>query len=285
MTGPTLAAGTVPVGPMLSMFDPIYVGIDEFGHPVYIRIIYKNLLAAGEPGGGKSGLMNTLTAHAALSAWSRLVLFDGKQVELGMWDDIADEFVGPDLDHAIITLRGSSASWTTATPGCAPTAAARSAPATASPSSPRLRRDRPVLHRAGHQGPARRIHHLVPRPGGPRPRRRHARHRRHPAAHRGHHPQEPARPVRLPRRVPLHLHRQRDIILGDGWSAAGIHRHRHPPSNPGECFLIAEGGIPQRIKVAYLSDADIIALADYAAWTRRTERLTTVTAGPAIAVA
>ena len=22
-----------------------------------------------------------------------------------MWDDIADEFVGPDLDHAIITLR------------------------------------------------------------------------------------------------------------------------------------------------------------------------------------
>ena len=33
------------------------------------------------------------------------VLFDGKQVELGMWDDLADEFVGPDLDHAIITLR------------------------------------------------------------------------------------------------------------------------------------------------------------------------------------
>ena len=53
---------------MLSMFDPIYVGIDEFGHPVAIRIIYKNLLAAGEPGGGKSGLLNTLTAHAALSA-------------------------------------------------------------------------------------------------------------------------------------------------------------------------------------------------------------------------
>ena len=33
-----------------------------------------------------------------------MVLFDGKQVELGMWDDIADEFVGPDIDHAIITL-------------------------------------------------------------------------------------------------------------------------------------------------------------------------------------
>ncbi len=36
---------------------------------------------------------------------ARLVLFDGKQVELGMWDHIADEFVGPDLDHALITLK------------------------------------------------------------------------------------------------------------------------------------------------------------------------------------
>src|SRR5436853_7288464 len=104
MTGPILTAGTIPVGPMLSMFDPIYVGIDEFGHPVYIKVIYKNLLAAGEPGGGKSGLMNILAAHAALSRACRMVLFDAKQVELGMWDEIADEFVGPDLDKAIITL-------------------------------------------------------------------------------------------------------------------------------------------------------------------------------------
>src|SRR5580693_2545804 len=105
MTGPAPADRTIPAGPKLSLFDPIYVGIDEFGHPVRIRLIYKNILAAGEPGGGKSGLLNTLTAHAALSACARLVLFDGKQVELGMWDDLADEFVGPDLDHAIITLR------------------------------------------------------------------------------------------------------------------------------------------------------------------------------------
>ena len=35
-------------------------------------------------------------------------------------------------------------------------------------------------------------------------------------------------------------------------------------------YLITEGGVPRRIKAAYLSDADIIALADYAAWTRRT---------------
>ena len=95
---------TYPVGPALSMYDPIYLGVDEFGEPVYIRIIYRNILAGGEPGGGKSGLLNIITAHAALSVNTRLVLFDGKQVELGMWDDIADEFVGPDLGHAITTM-------------------------------------------------------------------------------------------------------------------------------------------------------------------------------------
>jgi S-DNA-T family DNA segregation ATPase FtsK/SpoIIIE len=74
-----------------------------------------------------------------------------------------------------------------------------------------------------------------------------------------------------------------DIILGDGWSSAGITATEISPSNPGECLLIAEGGVPERVKVSYLSDADIIALADYAAWTRRTGFLPT--AGPATAVA
>ena len=52
MTGPAPSTGSIPVGPMLSMYDPIYIGVDEFGQPVYIRIIYRNLLSAGEPGGG-----------------------------------------------------------------------------------------------------------------------------------------------------------------------------------------------------------------------------------------
>ena len=94
----------VPVGPGLSMFDKIFVGIDEFGQPVYIEFTYHNLLASGEPGGGKSGLLNNIAAHAALSDNTRLVLLDGKLVELGLWRHIADEFVGPDLEHAIDVL-------------------------------------------------------------------------------------------------------------------------------------------------------------------------------------
>ena len=75
-----------------------------------------------------------------------------------------------------------------------------------------------------------------------------------------------------------------DIILGDGWSGAGFSATDISPLNQGEAFLIAEGGIPQRVKVAYLTDADIIAVADHAAFLRRTPP-TTSAAGTTPAVA
>lgn len=103
-TIPAPAAG-VPVGPGLSMFDPIFIGIDEFGQPVYLDVIYRNILIAGEPGGGKSGLVNNICGHGALCDNTRLVLFDAKLVELGPWRDLADAFIGPDIDQGIEVLR------------------------------------------------------------------------------------------------------------------------------------------------------------------------------------
>src|SRR5690606_5459929 len=92
-------------GVVLSVFDPMLIGIDEFGQPVYLPMIYRNILIGGEPGAGKSALLNALAAHAALDPRCRLVLLDGKQVELGQWEDCADVFVGPDITRAIATLR------------------------------------------------------------------------------------------------------------------------------------------------------------------------------------
>jgi S-DNA-T family DNA segregation ATPase FtsK/SpoIIIE len=43
---------TVPLGPALSIFDPVYVGIDEFGQPKRLPLIYRNILIGGEPGSG-----------------------------------------------------------------------------------------------------------------------------------------------------------------------------------------------------------------------------------------
>ena len=284
MTGPTLTAGAVPVGPMLSMFDPIYVGINEFGHPVYIRIIYKNLLAAGEPGGGKSGLLNNLAAHAPLSRDSRNVLFDAKQVELGMWDDIADEFVGPDMTKALITMlrlqkvMDNRYAWLRAhrrrkiEPGDGINVITSifdeiAVYATVLGTEQEQRLFVSLLRDLVARGRAAAMPVIAAT-------------------------QRPSVDI-IPKSLrDLFGYRaafrctstgSSDIILGDNLSAAGYSATDISPVNPGEGLLIAEGGIPERIKAAYLSDADIIALADYAAWTRRTGPLPT--AGPATAVA
>jgi S-DNA-T family DNA segregation ATPase FtsK/SpoIIIE len=284
MTGPAPATGTIPVGPMLSMYDPIHIGGDEFGQPVAIRIIYKNLLAAGEPGGGKSGLLNTFAAHAALSLNSRLVLFDGKVVELGYWEDVADEFVGPDLDHAIITLlrlqkvMDNRYAWLRAhrrrkvEPGDGISVITsifdEIALYSATLGTEQQQRQFIALFRdlvARGRAAAMPVVAATQRPSVdiiPKSLRDLFGYR---AAFR------------------CTSNGSSDIILGDGWSGSGYSATDISPVNPGEAFLIAEGGIPQRIKAAYLSDADIIALADYAAWTRRSHRLTAT--GPAIAVA
>ncbi len=285
MTGPDTVTGTIPVGPMLSMYDPIHIGGDEFGQPVALRLIYRNLLAAGEPGGGKSGLLNTLAAHVALSVNSRMVLFDGKQVELGMWDDIADEFVGPDLNHAIITLlrlqkvMDNRYSWLRAQrrrkiePGDGLSVITSifdeiALFATVLGTEQEQKLFVSLLRDLVARGRAAAMPVIAAT-------------------------QRPSVDI-IPKSLrDLFGYRaafrctssgSSNIVLGDGWSEAGFTATDISPLNQGEALLIAEGGIPQRIKVAYLTDSDITALADYAAWTRRAIT-PAIPAGPAIAVA
>jgi S-DNA-T family DNA segregation ATPase FtsK/SpoIIIE len=65
-----------------------------------------------------------------------------------------------------------------------------------------------------------------------------------------------------------------DIVLGHGWAARGFSSNTIPTDNQGAGYLIAEGGIPKRIKAAYLNDAEIISIAAFAAYIRRPDRLT-----------
>ena len=286
MTGPALIAGTVPVGPMLSMFDPIFVGINEFGLPHYTRVIYKNLLAAGEPGGGKSGLLNTLAAHAALSERSRTVLFDAKQVELGMWDDIADEFVGPDMSKALITLLRLQKVMDNRNAWLAAHRRRKIEPGDGLNVITSIFDEIAVYATVLGTEQEQRLFVSLLRD----------------LVARGRNVAMPVIAATQRPSVDIIPKSLRDlfgyraafrctssgssnIILGDGWSEAGFTATDISPLNQGEALLIAEGGIPQRIKVAYLTDADISALADYAAWTRRAGPVTTTTAGPATAVA
>ncbi len=99
-TTDTRPRATVPTFPF-SMFDPVHLGQDEYGEPVYVNLAERNMLLGGEPGAGKSSGLNLITAHGALSYDCKLILVDGKQVELGLWRACADEFIGPSLTDAI----------------------------------------------------------------------------------------------------------------------------------------------------------------------------------------
>src|SRR5712691_11032067 len=97
------APAAVPVFP-LSMFGPVHLGIDENGEHVYVFLGERNILLGGEPGGGKSNALNLIVAHGALSHDCKLVLIDGKQVELGLWRHCADKFIGPSMPDALAVM-------------------------------------------------------------------------------------------------------------------------------------------------------------------------------------
>jgi hypothetical protein len=90
--------------PRCSLWLPVPVGVDEDGHWVHVSLPERNVLLGGEPGAGKSGAMALLLAAAALDPTVKLVLFDGKLVELACWAGVADRSVGPDVAEAVEVL-------------------------------------------------------------------------------------------------------------------------------------------------------------------------------------
>ena len=257
-------------GHLKSIFDPMFIGIDEFGQPVHLSMIYRNIIIAGEPGAGKSSLLNEIVAHAAMSLDCRLVLLDGKQVELGQWAETADVFVGPNPRRAEATLRrlqqvmdnrytyllahgrrkmtrddGFSAyllaideiAYYSATVGDKKSQELFSV----------LLRDLVARGRA--------VGIMVA------------------AA-----TQRPSSDIIPPSLRDLFAWRfagrctnnvSSDIILGHGWAARGWTANAIDPANPGAGLLIAEGGVPRRVKPAFLSDEDCTRIAAYAATRKR----------------
>jgi hypothetical protein len=88
----------------LSLWDPVPLGVDEQGETVTVGLAERNMLLGGEPGAGKSAAVSMLVATAALDPTARLWLLDGKLVELAAWAPCAECLVGPDVGAAIELL-------------------------------------------------------------------------------------------------------------------------------------------------------------------------------------
>ncbi len=254
----------------LSIFDPIYLGVDENGKPVYLDIVGRNLLVGGEPGSGKSVLVQNVLGHAALCTDVRLVLLDGKLVELGMWDQVADLFVGPDITLAIAVLRWLQDQIDVRTKALAARRLRKIVRSHrvevilcvideiafyAATVGTRDQREefitllRDVVARGRAVG--------IPVIGAT---------------------QRPSADI-----IPTSLRDifgyrcafrcttdvSSDIILGFGWASQGFTAHDIAPEDAGIGWLLAEGGRPRRFKAAYLSDTDIDYLVDRALYTRR----------------
>lgn len=252
----------------LSIHHPAYLGLDEYGTAVDIGLMYRQILIGGEPGGGKSVAINNIVGHAALCADVRLVLIDGKLVELLPWAPVADIFVGNDVDHALHVLARVQAEMdrryaALATQGRRKVTAADEDAvmlvveiayfsATAGDKKTqedfvRLLRDLVARGRAAGiivvAATQRPSADIVP---------------------------TSLRDLfgyRLAFRCTTEI--SSDIILGYGWASQGYSAQSIDPEDRGVGYLLAEGGIPRRMKSAYLSDADIRALVTRALWIRR----------------
>jgi S-DNA-T family DNA segregation ATPase FtsK/SpoIIIE len=271
MTLTTIPATTVPVFP-LSMFGPVHLGIDENGEHVYVFLGERNMLLGGEPGGGKSNALNLIVAHGALSGDCKLILIDGKQVELGLWRHCADKFIGPSMTDALACMAhlqqimndrydqllaqglrkitpesGESVylvvideyAYFSATVGDKAQQAKFAA----------LTRDLVARGRAAGV-----IVILAT--------------------------QRPSHQVIDPSLRDLFGYRwafrcttdsSSDTVLGHGWAGEGYSAATIDPLARGVSWLLSETGVPRRIKAAYLSDDDIKHLAAYAAQLRRKE--------------
>ncbi|MHB8189872.1 MAG: FtsK/SpoIIIE domain-containing protein [Ferrimicrobium sp.] len=87
-----------------SVFDPIEVGIDESGEPLYVNLNQNNLIVAGEPGAGKSVFLSRLLCDIARDPAVQLFIFDGKPPELSGWTGRAQGHVGTDIEFGLQQL-------------------------------------------------------------------------------------------------------------------------------------------------------------------------------------
>jgi DNA segregation ATPase FtsK/SpoIIIE, S-DNA-T family len=254
------------VAERLSIWDGVHLGVDEAGKPVRVGLAERNLLIGGEPGAGKSVALNLIVAHAALSADCDLVLVDGKRVELGLWRSCATDFIGPDIARAIEVMRRLQSDMdgrydvllaagerkVTRTSGVRVVLVVIDELAYFSATVGEAKQQKEFVSLVRDLVARGRAAGLIVVAAT----------------------QRPSADI-----VPTSLRdlfgyrwafrcstdASSDVILGHGWANQGYTATAVDPAARGVGWLIAEGGMPRRMKAAYLSDGQVVTLARTAA--------------------
>jgi DNA segregation ATPase FtsK/SpoIIIE, S-DNA-T family len=265
-----MTADTIPVAP-LSIWKPIHLGSDELSQQVEVTLAERNMLIGGEPGGGKSVALQLIVAHGALSPDCRLILIDGKRVELGLWRECAEKFIGPSLDDAIEVMHWLQGQIDERTEWLL---------------DHKMRKITPGLDWPVHIVIIDEVAYYSATVGTPTQQKEFNACNRDIVA-RGRAPgiipveatQRPSADI-----IPTSLRdlfgyrwafrcsteASSDTILGHGWANMGYSATEIDPQARGVSWLRAEDGIPRRVKAAYLTDQQIIELAAWAAQARST---------------
>lgn len=252
----------------LSIHHPTYLGVDEYRAAVEVELMYRQILLGGEPGAGKSVALNNIVGHAAMCADVRLVLIDGKLVELLPWAPVADVFVGNDIAHALHVLTGLQ---TEMDRRYAFLARQGRRKVTAADGEAIMLVVDEIAYFSATVGDKRTQEEFVCLLRDLVARGRAAGIIVVAATQR---PSADIVPTslrdlfgyRLAFRCTTEI--SSDIILGYGWAKEGYSAQHIDPADRGVGYLLAEGGVPRRIKCAYLTDADIRTLVGRAQWIR-----------------
>ena len=253
----------------LSIWEPVELGLDERGQPVRVGLAEHNLLAAGEPGAGKSVGLNLIVAHAALSLDCQLILVDGKQVELGLWRRCAQAFIGPSITHAIDLLKHLQAVMDGRYDELLDTGRRKITREGGQPVVVVVFDE--LAYFSATVGESRQQKEFIALVRDLVARGRAAGVIVVAAT------QRPSADI-----IPTSLRdlfgyrwafrcttdASSDVILGHGWANNGYTAADIDPTSRGVGWLIAEGGIPRRMKAAYLPDEQAARLAEHAAWLR-----------------
>jgi hypothetical protein len=244
-----------------SLWDVIPLGMDEDGAPAFLGLPEHNLLIGGEPGSGKSVALSSIVAAAALDPGATLTLLDGKQVELAVWKSAADRFVGPDLADAVEVLESLREAMDERFGYLVETGRRKI-----------VREDDLGLHlvvidelalylrggeRALHEQFGEALRDLVSRG-------RAAGFIIVVATQKPSHDVVPTWIRDLfSYRIALRCTSKEasDTILGQGWAARGFSASSINPDHRGVAYLLAEGGVPHRIRITHLTDIDLAVLA------------------------